>query len=69
MTYKTLANLEDHYLWPWVRKWEYNDPYILDNASNAGQYDDQMFMRLAETYLLAAEALIKQKKTNLTVTY
>ncbi len=69
MTYKTPANLEDHYLWPWVRKWEYNDPYILDNASNAGQYDDQMFMRLAETYLLAAEALMKQNKTTLAITY
>ncbi len=62
MDYDEPDDLEDHFLWPWVRKWEYNDPYVLDNASRAGQYDDQMFMRLAETYLLAAEALMKNGK-------
>lgn len=57
-------NLEDFHLWPWVRKWEYNDPFIFENASLSNQYNDQMFMRLAETYLLLAEALMKQGKTN-----
>ncbi|WP_372774258.1 RagB/SusD family nutrient uptake outer membrane protein [Mangrovibacterium sp.] len=69
MDYDDPDDLEDNYLWPWVRKWEYNDPYILDNASNAGQYDDQMFMRLAETYLLAAEALMKNNKADLAANY
>ena len=69
MKYKTPDDLEDHYLWPSVRKWEYNDPYVLDNASRAGQYDDQMFMRLAETYLLAAEALMNQGKKDLAANY
>ncbi|MDW7695768.1 RagB/SusD family nutrient uptake outer membrane protein [Flammeovirgaceae bacterium SG7u.111] len=62
MDYDEPSDLEDHFLWPWVRKWEYNDPYVFENASRAGQYDDQMFMRLAETYLLAAEALMKNGK-------
>lgn len=65
MDYDEPDDLEDHFLWPWVRKWEYNDPYVLDNASRAGQYDDQMFMRLAETYLLAAEAMMKNGKEGL----
>lgn len=52
-----------HHLWPWIRKWDYVDPFVLENAGRAGQYDDQMFMRLAETYLLAAEALMNQGKT------
>ncbi|MEE4286490.1 MAG: RagB/SusD family nutrient uptake outer membrane protein [Mariniphaga sp.] len=69
MDYDEPDDLEDHFLWPWVRKWEYNDPYILENAGRAGQYDDQLFMRLAETYLLAAEALMKQGKNNEAATY
>lgn len=69
MDYDEPDDLEDHYLWPFVLKWEYNDPYILDNASRAGQYDDQMFMRLAETYLLAAEALMNQGKNDQAAMY
>jgi hypothetical protein len=69
MDYDDADDLEDHYLWPYVLKWKYNDPEVFDNASNAGQYDDQMFMRLAETYLLAAEALMYQGETELAATY
>lgn len=69
MEYSKDSDLEDNFLWPWVRKWDYNDPYVFDNASRAGQYDDQMFMRLAETYLLAAEALMNQGKTDLAAFY
>ncbi|MFY0715272.1 RagB/SusD family nutrient uptake outer membrane protein [Seonamhaeicola sp. NFXS20] len=69
MEYSKDSDLEDNFLWPWVRKWEYNDPYVFDNASRAGQYDDQMFMRLAETYLLAAEALMNQGKNDLAAFY
>lgn len=69
MDYDEPDDLEDHFLWPWVRKWEYVDPYILENAGRAGQYNDQLFMRLAETYLLAAEALMKQGENGLAADY
>ncbi|WP_273277580.1 RagB/SusD family nutrient uptake outer membrane protein [Maribacter polysiphoniae] len=69
MDYSDESDLEDNFLWPWVRKWEYNDPYVFDNASRAGQYDDQMFMRLAETYLIAAEALMNQGNNDLAAKY
>jgi hypothetical protein len=69
MDYDDADDLEDNYLWPWVRKWEYVDPEVFANASLAGQYDDQMFMRLAETYLLAAEALMNQGLTDEAATY
>jgi len=69
MDYDEPDDLEEHFLWPWVRKWEYNDPFFFANASNAGQYDDQMFVRLAETYLLAAEALMNQGKNDLAAQY
>ncbi|CAH8284089.1 putative outer membrane starch-binding protein [Mariniflexile fucanivorans] len=68
MVYSKPDDLEDNFLWPWVRKWEYNDP-LFENASKNGQYDDQMFMRLAETYLLAAEALMKNNKPDLAASY
>lgn len=69
MEYDEADDLENNYLWPWTRKWEYNDPYVLDNASNSSQYNDQMFMRLGETYLLAAEALMKNNKLDLAASY
>ncbi|WP_299781558.1 RagB/SusD family nutrient uptake outer membrane protein [uncultured Formosa sp.] len=69
MAYDEPDDLENNFLWPWTRKWEYNDPYVFDNASNSGQYNDQMFMRLAETYLLAAEALMKNNKLDLAASY
>ena len=62
MEYTDLSDLENNYTWPVVRKWEYNDPVVYANASNANEYDDQMFMRLAETYLLAGEALWRDGK-------
>lgn len=69
MEYSKDSDLEDNFLWPWVRKWDYNDPYVFDNASRAGQYNDQIFMRLAETYLLAAEALMNQGKIDQAANY
>jgi len=62
--YDDLDDLEDNHLWPWPRKWEYVDNYVFANNSSAASYDDQMFMRLGETYLLAAEALMKQGLTD-----
>jgi hypothetical protein len=69
MNYDDPEDLEDHLEWPCVRKWEYNDPFVFENASRSGQYDDQLFMRLAETYLLAAEALMKQGENDLAADY
>jgi len=63
MDYDDPEGPNQHHQWPWVTKWEYVDPFVLENAGRAGQYNDQMFMRLAETYLLAAEALMNQGKT------
>lgn len=45
--------------WPSTRKWDWADP---NDVSAAGQFGDQPYLRLAETYLLLAEALFKQGK-------
>lgn len=45
--------------WPSTRKWDWTDPL---DASGAGQYGDQPYVRLAETYLLLAEAQFDQGK-------
>lgn len=44
-------------LWPSTRKWDWSDP--ADVTAN-DQYNDQPYIRLAETYLLLAEAQFKQ---------
>lgn len=69
MAYDDPDDLEDNYLWPWVRKWEYNDPFVFENADRSGQYNDLIIMRLAETYLLAAEALMNQGKNDEAANY
>jgi hypothetical protein len=43
--------------WPSTRKWDYSDPA---NPALDPQYNDQPYLRLAETYLLLAEAQFKQ---------
>lgn len=45
--------------WPSTRKWDWVDPL---NVEITGQYNDQPYLRLAETYLLRAEAEFKQGK-------
>jgi starch-binding outer membrane protein, SusD/RagB family len=45
--------------WPWPRKWEWADPL---NVIGNGDYVNQPVVRLAETYLLLAEAQMKQGK-------
>ncbi len=42
--------------WPFIRKW---DNVIPTNIQESGQYNDQVYLRLAETYLLKAEAQYK----------
>jgi hypothetical protein len=42
--------------WPYSRKW---DSTIETNMQESGQYNDQVYLRLADTYLLKAEAQFK----------
>ena len=49
------------YNWPTTRKWNYTPP-ILANAANDGHYADIVYLRLADSYLLYAEALYKDKQ-------
>jgi len=46
-------------LWPSTRKWDWASPV---DPTVAEQYNDQPYIRLAETYLLLAEAQFKQGK-------
>ncbi len=48
------------YNWPSTRKWD--DAFIEDLTESDG-YKDQPYLRLAETYLLLAEAQLRQGKT------
>jgi hypothetical protein len=43
--------------WPSTRKWDWTSP---DNVNIPRQYNDQPYIRLAETYLLLAEARFEQ---------
>ncbi len=52
----------DNYLWPSTRKWEWVNP-IATQASSSDQYNSIIYVRLADTYLLLAEALYRQGKT------
>ena len=51
----------DHYLWPSTRKWEWVNP-IPAQASSSDQFNSIIYLRLADTYLLLAEALFRQGK-------
>ena len=53
-TDRTIQN----YLLPSTRKWEYVHPFF-EKASIDEQFNDMVYLRLAETYLLYAEALYK----------
>ena len=60
-TLKTVVGPEklSNPLWPSTRKWDWADP---NDPTSALQYNDQPYLRLAETYLLLAEAQMKQGK-------
>jgi tetratricopeptide (TPR) repeat protein len=45
---------------PATKKWDYVEP---ERPTNAGQYNNMVYLRLAETYLLAAEAELGLGKT------
>lgn len=49
------------YNWPTTRKWDYTPP-VMANGDKDGCYQDIVYLRLADTYLLYAEALYKQDK-------
>lgn len=42
--------------WPCIRKWDWADP---ENLTSSPGYNDQVYLRLAETYLILAEAQMK----------
>lgn len=50
---------ETNPFWPSTRKWDWSDP---EDPSGARQQGDQPYIRLAETYLLLAEALYEQDR-------
>lgn len=60
-TLKTVVGPEkvSNPLWPSTRKWDWADP---NDPTAALQYNDQPYLRLAETYLLLAEAQMKEGK-------
>lgn len=51
-----------NYNLPSTRKWEYVNP-VFSKSSDDNQFNDMVYMRLAETYLLYAEALMKVNRT------
>ena len=51
----------DNYQWPSTRKWEWINP-LPTQASSSDQYNSIIYLRLADTYLVLAEALFRQQK-------
>lgn len=49
------------YNWPTTRKWDYTAP-IIANGDKDGCYQDIVYLRLSDSYLLYAESLYKQNK-------
>lgn len=47
----------DHYQWPSTRKWEYVNP-VPEKAQERDQYNNLIYLRLSDAYLLYAEALL-----------
>jgi lipoprotein NlpI len=56
LSYKDSQEQEQIIEWPCIRKWDYA---LADNLTHGPQYNDQIYIRLAETYLLLAEAEFK----------
>jgi hypothetical protein len=57
------SKLEVAYLWPWPRKYEYLDLENRDNSEDPFSYRSEMFLRLANTYLILAETLYKNNNS------
>ena len=56
----TTTNRGTVYDWPFIRKFESG---MAEDISRSGQYNDQVYLRLADTYLLKAEAQFKLGNT------
>ncbi|MCF8379010.1 MAG: RagB/SusD family nutrient uptake outer membrane protein [Bacteroidales bacterium] len=59
--YGTRDDLFDNFLWPWPRKYESIDPYYPANSQDPSNIRPEMYLRLADTYLILAEALYKNE--------
>ena len=59
--YETRDDLFDNYLWPWPRKYESVDPHYPANSQDPKNIRPEMYLRLADTYLILAEALFKNE--------
>jgi len=53
----------DHYQWPSTRKWEYIHPEP-GKFNDRNHFENIMYLRLADSYLLLAEALHRQNKND-----
>ena len=60
---KTEPNQEP--MWPSTRKWDYANP---NDLAGARSFNDQVYLRLAETYLVLAEAQLKAGNTDAAAT-
>ena len=58
--YSVLGETLQNPIWPSTRKWDWTNP---NDISGEGQWGDQPYIRLAETYLLLAEAQWAQGNT------
>ena len=58
--YSVLGETEQNPIWPTTRKWDWAHP---NDISGESQWGDQPYLRLAETYLLLAEAQWAQGNT------
>lgn len=59
---ESLANVA----WPNPRKWDWA-PNVAEDVQQASGYNDQVYLRLGETYLLLAEAQLKLNETEAAV--
>ena len=57
--YTKRDDLFNNYLWPWPRKYESIDPYFPANSQDPSNMRSEMYLRLADTYLILAESLFK----------
>jgi hypothetical protein len=60
MTDETKTTIQ-HYKWPSTRKWDYTQQ-VLSSGDNDATYADLVYLRLADTYLLYAEAQYKSNR-------
>ncbi|MEJ7658243.1 MAG: RagB/SusD family nutrient uptake outer membrane protein [Hymenobacter sp.] len=57
-TTRTVRERMNDALWPSTRKWDWA-PSVANDVQNSSNYNDQIYLRVADTYLLLAEAQFK----------